>query len=94
MNKFFILAVIMVLLAGIFHMVFIVFDYGFHNSESGAFNLLRENLNNSMDSDWRNKTYNNSLMLREAFGYGRVICIILCPACFVIGVFKRDVGVE
>jgi len=87
--KFVIIAIIMVLIAGILHMVFIGFDYGFHNPDSGMLPQLREKLNDSMLPEYRNKAYNNSQMMREAFGIGRVICIGLAIAIAPLELFKK-----
>jgi hypothetical protein len=86
---FMIFAVIMVLMAGIFHLMFIMFDYSFHNSESGAMWKLSDVVNESLEGDFASSTHNTSEMLRQSFGYGRVICIGIIPVAFAVNAFKR-----
>jgi hypothetical protein len=87
--KYAILGVLMILFALIFHMMFIMFDYAFFDPDVGGLTRLREEMNESMLTEQRNQAYNNSVMLRQGFGLGRVICIALCPILFVIEALSR-----
>ena len=82
--RFVIVAIIMVLMAGFFHVMFIMFDNVWYDDDGGVFQVLPEKFNNSMDSETRNSSWNTTVMLRDAFGWGRVICIILVSVCFVL----------
>lgn len=84
MKNFAILVVVMVLMAGIFHLLFIGFDYAFHDEDEGAFTKLAEAANKSMNWEYRNRSENTSNFLKDAFGLCRVICIGLIPVAFVI----------
>jgi len=93
MKMFVAMAIILVVLAGIFHMLFIMFDYGFFNPDSGAFNLLRENLNNSLnDTLIKPQMQAHFNMYREAFGIGRIICIGFIPVAFIVQVIAGRKG--
>lgn len=95
MNKaFLVLAVLMVIFAGIFHIMFIMFDYAFHNDDSGAFSQLSDRLNETMNPTWQNLSYNNSKRLTQFFGLGRIICIGLAPAMFIIAVVSNKRQIE
>lgn len=87
--KFIVFAVIMVVMAGIFHMLFIGFDYAFYNDDSGAFVLLKEASEGNMNEAARNSADNLTGMFRTAFGICRVICIALVPFAFVINTTSK-----
>ena len=82
--RFVILAFVMILLAGFFHVMFIMFDNVWYNDDNVIFHVLPEKFNNSLGDATKNSSWNTTVMLRDAFGLGRVICIILVPACFVL----------
>lgn len=82
--RFAVLAIIMVLFAGFFHIMFIMFDNVWYNDDNGVFKILPEKMNNSMSSETANESWNKTGMLRDAFGMGRVICIILVPVCICL----------
>jgi len=92
MKGYVVFVIMMVLLAGIFHFLFIGFDYVFHNSDSGAFVLLSDAVNDSLNAETRNDTQNTSDMLRAAFGISRVICIGLIPISFIIYAIQKPRG--
>jgi hypothetical protein len=77
--RFVVIAFIMVLLAGFFHITFIMFDNVWYNDDNGVFKILPEAFNDSMNPVTRNSSWNTTKVLREAFGWGRVICIGLVP---------------
>lgn len=87
--KFVILAVVMVLMAGVLHMVFIGFDYAFFNPDSGGLLQLSDKLNDSLNVETRNRAWNQSQMFRQGFGIGRVICLALVPVLVGIEVFSK-----
>jgi len=88
--KYAVLAIVMVCIAGMCHMMFIMFDYGFFDTESGGLHKLQETLNNSLNDQYRNSTYNTTIMLKNGFGWGRVICIGLAPVLFAVEAFNRS----
>lgn len=77
MNKIWVvIIVILCVMAFMFHWLFIMFDYAFHDPDQGGFNKLRDAGNDSIKNDFfKNQTNNQSNFLREFFGYARVICI-------------------
>ena len=87
--KYAVLAIVMVFMAGIFHVMFIMFDYGFNDPDVGAFRKLPEIMNDSLSPTYQNWTYNQSMLARQFFGVGRFICIALCPILFVIEAVTR-----
>lgn len=86
MRLFAVLTVICLLLFFVFHAIFIVFDYAYYNPDSGAFIKLTETMNETLNPVYRNITYNQSVMFRQAFGIGRFAVLGLCLVFFVIGV--------
>jgi hypothetical protein len=92
--KFLVLIIILVLLAGVFHMLFIMFNNVYYNNQNGIFKLLPDALNSSMDQEHINTTSNQTQMLRDAFGIGRVVCIGLVPIAVAIMALDRpkDIG--
>lgn len=87
---FMIFVIVMVLMAGIFHMLFIGFDYVFHNDDSGAFTILDSSVNDTITNEtFRSSTENNTNMFRELFGYGRIICIAIIPVAFIINATRK-----
>jgi hypothetical protein len=87
--KWAVMAILMVLLAGVFHVLFIVFDNVYYNDDNGVFHLLPESLNGSLSHSGQMHAYNQTKMFREAFGWGRVICLILVPGLIVIEALDR-----
>lgn len=92
--KFVVLVIIMVLMAGVFHLLFIGYDYAFHNPDSGFVPLLSEAANKTMNAEYRSAAQNRSDMLKDAFGISRVICIGLIPVAFVIRATQKPRGEE
>ena len=82
--RFVIVAFVMVLLAGFFHVTFIMFDNVWYNSDNGVFHVLPEKFNDTLDAETKNSSWNTTKVLKEAFGLGRVICICLVPLCLVL----------
>lgn len=79
----------MVLIAGFLHVMFIMYDNMYYNSENGFFTIMPETLNESMSSDTANDSWNSTLLLRDVFGYGRVIVIALVPVCLGIAAIDK-----
>jgi len=92
MSKYVIFVVIMVLMTGIFHMLFIGYDYIFHHPDEGIVSILSDEANESMRPYYRSRWENTSNFLRDAFGMSRVICIGLAIAVPVIGAVKKPRG--
>lgn len=87
--KFVVIAVVMVVMAGFLHMMFIMYDYALHNPDSGMLTKLRESMNETLNTEARNRAINQTQMYREGFGWGRVICIGLALVIGPIELFKR-----
>ena len=92
MKGFVVVIILMVVMAGIFHMLFIGFDYAFHNPDSGVFVKLGEAANKTMNQAARDKAENTSNMLRNAFGLARVICVGLIPVAAIIYATQKPRG--
>lgn len=82
--------IMMVLFTGIFHMLFIMFDYGFHNPDSGAMTQLGEKFNETLSPSMASSRYNNTKMLRQSFGISRFICIGSIPVICVVAILRRQ----
>jgi len=82
--RFVIIAVALILLAGFFHIMFIMFDNIWYNDTNGVFTIIPETLNNTLSNETKNSSWNTTQVLRSAFGLGRVICIGLCIGCLVL----------
>ena len=91
MRGYIVACVTLVCLAGIFHMLFIMFDYAYYNPDSGVFIKLPKVMNNTMTPEYQNITHNQSVMFRQAFGMGRFAVIGLCLVTFLIGIFNTYV---
>lgn len=87
--KWVVLAVIMVTLAGFFHIMFIMYDNLWYDNESGVMPKLSGILNESMTSDTQNRTWNWTVVFHDAFGLGRVICIGLTIGFAVLEAFDK-----
>lgn len=87
--KWAVMAILMVLLAGVFHVLFIVFDNVYYNDDNGIFKLLPDALNGSLNSSNQQSLYNQTNIFREAFSWGRVICLILVPGLIIIEAVDR-----
>lgn len=87
--KWAVMAILMILLAGFFHMMFIMFDNIYYNPDNGIFHQLPESFNGSLNNSNQHKLYNDTLVFREAFGWGRVICLILIPGLIIIEAIDR-----
>jgi len=92
MNKFAMAAIICVLMAGLFHMIFIMYDYAFWDDEDGAFFKLSDKLNESMDVAHQQAAYDQGVMFRQGFGICRVLCIGMCIVFFVAAALNRQQG--
>lgn len=87
--RYAVLVMLLVLLAGFFHIMFIMFDNMYYNETSGVIPKMSSVFNNTLDSDTRNNTWNRTVMLRDAFGIGRVVCIILVPVAIAIQAVEK-----
>ena len=83
--KFALIAVTLVLFVFIFHSLFVLFDYGFNNPDSGAFTMLEEKLEDRMPMSYRNK--NDELI--QFFGVGRFVVLAVALACFALEIIDR-----
>jgi hypothetical protein len=89
MNKFAIAAVMCVLFAGMFHMIFIMYDYAFWHDEDGAFYKLSDRLNESLDATRQQDAFEQGQMFRQGFGICRVICIGMCIVFLIAAGLSR-----
>lgn len=85
-GRYAILAIVMVMLAGIFHILFIMFDYGYNNPDTGAFTRLESMMNETLTGDYQQSAFDNNNMMRQFFGIGRFIILAICAIAFVVGV--------
>ena len=82
--KFVVAAVFCVIMAALFHMIFIMVDYGFNNPTGGGFVKAQEILDDMLRPEWKNWMHNNSAFSRSFFGMGRFILIAMCVVCFCV----------
>ena len=83
--RFAIIAIILVLFVLIFHSLFVLYDYGFNNPDSGAFTMLEDKLEDRMPESYRDK--NEELL--QFFGVGRFIVLAIALACFALEIIDR-----
>lgn len=88
--KLAVVGVAFVLIAGLLHILFVMYDYAYNDPNDGAFIKLRESLNGSMNWEMRNKTYNNSRVVVQMFGIGRFLILAMAVVCFAIEAFSRQ----
>jgi len=88
--KFVVLAIFMVLFFGVFHMVFIVFDYAYNDPDAGAFSLLQDSFNETVEDtdrqDWYNDHQNFYL---EFFGIARFGFLALAIIFFIAAAVSK-----
>lgn len=84
------LGIALLLLFFIFHGLFVMFDYAYNNPDSGAFTLLREQFNETMNAEQRDIAYDRSQLYMDFFSLGRVAFLATCIGCFVIAALDRE----
>ena len=90
-RKFAVLIVAMVLMTGIFHMIFIMYDWGFHNPDSGVFTILDEHANDTITNEtFKNSYDNNTNMFQDFFGYGRFFLLAVTVIVCVVGITRKS----
>jgi len=92
--KFAVIIVAFVILAGTFHIMFTLFDYFYYDNETGVIPRMADILNNSLDTPTQNNAWNNTLMLRQAFGIGRFLWFGMAIFCTVVAVLMKRSGTE
>lgn len=80
----------LIMCAGLFHIMFTMFDYGFNNPDSGAFTALQEQMNETLTGDYQTDAYERNVMLREFFGIGRVVIVLICVIIIAFILFDRN----
>ena len=80
----------LLMLAGLFHIIFTMFDHGFNDPDSGGFTLLQEQINETLTGDYKDTAYERNTMLKEFFGIGRVIIVGMCVLIIAYMLFDRD----
>ena len=90
--KYVVLAILLVCLAGVFHILFIMFDYGFNNPVSGAFTKLQENFNETVENDpnWTGWYDDHQNFYLQFFGIGRFCLIGLALVFFAVEAISRS----
>lgn len=89
MKMYPIIVALLVLMAFIFHVFFIMIDYAWYDTDTGAFSRLRETMNETLNTEYQAQAEEQHTMLKQGFGIARVICIGLIPVCTVIVVLGR-----
>ena len=84
-----VIMLMLVMMLGLFHIVFTVFDYGFNNPESGAFTLLEETMNETLTGDYQSDAFANNQMAREFFGIGRFIIMAIIVIVGAVILFDK-----
>ena len=94
MRLFAVFTIMFVCIAAIFHFMFIMFDYAYYNPDSGALIKMTEAFNETLSTKYQNDLWNQTVMLREAFGYGRFGFFASGLIIFAVGVFddRRSKG--
>jgi len=87
--KYAILAVAFVMLAGTFHMMFIMYDYLYYDNDQGVFNIIADIFNDTMLPEYSANAWNQTQMLYQAFGIGRFVWMGVALLCFAVEVVKR-----
>ena len=80
----------LIMCAGMFHILFTMFDYGFNNPDTGAFTVLEEQMNETLTGDYQQSAYDLNVMMREFFGIGRVVIIGIIVAIIAFILFDRN----
>jgi hypothetical protein len=74
---------------GLFMFLYIMFNYGFHNTDSGAFTMLDAQRNNMMNpsySAWAQDLLNFN---HNWWGTGFCVCIVLVIICGFIDILRK-----
>lgn len=87
--KYVVLAIFLVLMAGIFHMLFVVFDYAYNDPTRGAFSMLQDDFNESHNDTWDDWYEDHNNLYMQFFGIGRVGCIFLAILFAVVGMVSK-----
>ena len=80
----------LIMTAGIFHILFTVFDHGFNNPDTGGFTMLEEQMNETLTGDYQQSAYDLNVMMREFFGIGRVVIVGVCVVIIAFILFDRN----
>ena len=88
--KFALLAIILVLVAAMFHIVFTVVDYGYNNPDSGGFTIANDIIGDRLKTPYFQNWFDNQTSFtREFFGVGRVVILAMVVVCFAAEGFTR-----
>ena len=82
--KYVIYGIVLVMLVGVFHILFIAFDYGFNNPDTGAMTRIKEISNETLTGDYRDSANDNYAMLTQFFGIGRFAILVIGIIGFVV----------
>lgn len=82
----------LIMTAGVFHILFTMFDYGFNNPDSGGFTLLDEQMNETLTGEFRDNANARNAMLHQFFGIGRVVVLAVCVIAIAFILFDRNPG--
>lgn len=87
--KFVVLGVMLVMVAGLFHMMFIMYDYLYYDADHGAINMIADIFNDTLLPAYQSRAWNATVLQYEAFGMARFLFIGVAIACFAIEIWKR-----
>jgi len=85
-----VLIFMLLMTAGLFHILFTMFDYGFNNPDTGAFTALEEQMNETLTGDYQDSAYDLNVMMRQFFGIGRVVIVGICVVVIAFIIFDRN----
>jgi hypothetical protein len=63
-----------------------MFDYAYFHPDNGVFPQLSSTMNETMSNEYQNSSYNNSMMLKQAFGVGRFVVLGLSIVFFILSI--------
>lgn len=89
MRMYALLTIVFVTTAFVLHMSYIMYDYGFYNPDSGALYEFTDALNETMNTKTQSAAWNNTQMLKEAFGLCRFGTLAVGLTIYVIGVIDE-----
>lgn len=89
MGRFAIIAIVMIVLAGFFHVMFVIMDYGYNNPETGAFRRVQNALNDTLSDSYASWVNNGTMKMRQFFGIGRVVVVGVCILACSLEILER-----
>ena len=90
MNKFAVAAITCALMFGLFHVIFIMWDYALWHDEDGALYRLSDKLNDSLDATHQQDAFEQGQMFKQGFGICRVILLGMTILFFIGYALNRN----